>query len=124
MLIVEDDYLTRKVFGRLFKDEFEVDYCDSWEEYYKSYNQVMYDIIIMDVSIKGTKSGLELIHSIKSDLNKKQIPIICLTAHAFAKDRTNAMDSGADMFLTKPVMNETLIDAVKLLSGKNPKNIL
>ncbi|MDQ7818440.1 MAG: response regulator [Melioribacteraceae bacterium] len=116
MLIVEDDFLSQKVFQRLFKEEFKVDFCDSGDEYYKKFNSEKYDIIIMDVSLKGTKNGLELIHEIKSMPNKRDTPIICLTAHAFARDRTNAMESGADFFLTKPVMNETLLDVVKFLT--------
>lgn len=119
MLVVEDDFLSQRVFQRLFREEFKVDFCDSGDEYYEKYNKGKYDIIIMDVSLKGTKNGLELIHEIKNMPDKRDTPIICLTAHAFARDRTNAMEAGADIFLAKPVMNETLLDAVKILV--NPK---
>lgn len=118
MLVVEDDYLSQRVFQRLFKKDFNVDFCDSSDEYYKNFSNEKYDIIIMDVSLKGKKSGLDLIHEIKSIQDKRNTPIICLTAHAFAKDRTNAIESGADLFLAKPVMNEILLDAVKLLINK------
>lgn len=115
MLVVEDDFLTQRVFHRIFREEFKVDFCDSGDEYYNKYSNEKYDIIIMDVSLRGSKNGLELINEIKNMPGKKDIPIICLTAHAFAKDRTNALESGADMFLAKPVMNETLLDAVNRL---------
>lgn len=115
MLVVEDDLLSQRVFQKLFKEEFKVDFCDSGDEYYKEFNGEKYDIIIMDVSLKGSKSGLELIHEIKNMPGKRDTPIICLTAHAFAKDRTKAMESGADMFLAKPVMNETLLYEVNRL---------
>ncbi|MBS3945624.1 MAG: response regulator [Melioribacter sp.] len=118
MLVVEDDYLSQRVFQRLFKKDFNVDFCDSSDEYYKNFSNEKYDIIIMDVSLKGKKSGLDLIHEIKIIQDKRNTPIICLTAHAFAKDRTNAIESGADLFLAKPVMNEILLDAVKLLINK------
>jgi CheY-like chemotaxis protein len=119
MLVVEDDLLSQRVFQKLFKEEFQVDFCDSGDEYYKEFNGEKYDIIIMDISLKGNKSGLELIREIKDLPEKRDTPIICLTAHAFAKDRTNAIESGADMFLAKPVMNETLLDVVNKLTGKN-----
>lgn len=115
MLVVEDDYLSHLIFNRLFEKEFKVDFCDSGDEYYKSYSNQKYDIIIMDVSLKGKKSGLELIQEIKSVPEKRDTPIICLTAHAFAEERTKAMKSGANMFLAKPVMSETIVDAVKRL---------
>jgi DNA-binding response OmpR family regulator len=115
MLIVEDDYLTQKIFQRLFKEEFKIDFCEAGEEYYRNYINEKYDIIIADVSLKGSKNGLELIHEIKNNPDKKNTPIICLTAHAFAKDRTNALESGADLFLTKPILNINLLNAVKSL---------
>lgn len=72
----------------------------------------------MDISLKGNKSGLELIREIKDLPEKRDTPIICLTAHAFAADRTKAMDAGADIFLAKPVMNEILVDMVNKLTQK------
>lgn len=109
ILIVEDDVLSQKVMMRNFKGKFEIDFCESSEEYYEKYQNTDYDIIIMDVAIKGSKSGLELIKDIKA---KKEIPVLCLTAHAQTKMRRTAMESGSDLFLTKPVSNNVLREAV------------
>ncbi|HED05284.1 MAG TPA: response regulator [Ignavibacteria bacterium] len=42
----------------------------------------------------------------------KNIPLVCLSAHAFKKDKENALDAGVDVFLAKPVENHILINAI------------
>jgi len=115
MLVVEDDLLSQKVMRRIFKNDFEIDMCESVEEYYEKYSKTNYDIIIMDVALKGTKNGLELIKEIKAVPSYTGTPILCLTAHAQIKMRQTAMESGTDLFITKPVATKVLKEAVAFL---------
>ncbi|MFA3781697.1 response regulator [Melioribacteraceae bacterium 4301-Me] len=119
MLVVEDDFLSQKVLLKLFQQEFEIDVCESSDEFYQKIKNTNYDIIIMDISIKGEKSGIDLTIELKSSPKTSRIPILCLTAHAFLKDRKTAIDSGVDMYLAKPVPNDILRNAVKFLVNKN-----
>ncbi|MEK6551999.1 MAG: response regulator [Bacteroidota bacterium] len=115
MLVVEDDILSQKVMRRIFKNDFEIDMCESVEEYYEKYSNINYDIIIMDVAIRGSKDGLELIKEIKAVPSYTGTPILCLTAHAQIKMRQTAMESGTDLFITKPVATKVLREAVAFL---------
>lgn len=115
MLIVEDDFLSQKILNRLFKENYSISFCSSVEEYYNNYFNKEYDIIIMDISLKSDKNGIDLIKEIKENKRMKKIPILCLTAHASHKDHRIAMESGADLFISKPVDNNKLIEAVNLL---------
>lgn len=121
MLIVEDDDLSIKVMRRIFQNDFEIDYCESVDEYYERYSKTKYDIIIMDVSLKGNKNGLELIREIKAKPASAGTPILCLTAHAQTKMRQTAIESGSDLFITKPVSNKILKEAVASLMKGNGK---
>ncbi|MCK9209908.1 MAG: response regulator [Ignavibacteriaceae bacterium] len=115
MLIVEDDVITQNVMRKIFQSDYQIDLCESAEEYYDKHSSTKYDIIIMDISIKGNKHGLDLMKEIKESPTYDGIPIICLTAHAQMKTRQAAMESGADLFLTKPVFNKMLKEAVTAL---------
>lgn len=115
MLVLEDDLLTQKVLYRLFNKEFEIEIYESAEEFYESATGNKYDIIIMDISIKGDVSGIELTRQFKQSALYGETPILCFTAHAFLKDRKTAMDSGINLFLTKPVSNTVLKESVKFL---------
>ncbi|MFA3783899.1 response regulator [Melioribacteraceae bacterium 4301-Me] len=118
MLVVEDDYLVQKVFPRIFDKNFKVDLCDSAEEFYSTYSNKNYDIIIMDISLKGGKSGIELVHEIKTNPLFTKTPILCLTADVNAKERKNIINLGIDMFLTKPVSIDILKNSVESLLKK------
>ena len=115
MLLVEDDYLSQELMKRIFKNEYELDICESTEEYYSKYSKIGYSVIIMDNSLKGEKPGIDLIKEIRDFSFHKDVPIICLTAHALALTREKAITAGTDLFLTKPISNAKLAEAVDLL---------
>ena len=115
MLVIEDDELSQKVIKIIFQDNFELFFCDSGEEYYMKFSNKNFDIIIMDISLKGSKNGLELIKEIKAIPSYTGTPILCLTAHAQTTMRQTAIESGSDFFITKPVSNKILKEAVELL---------
>jgi FixJ family two-component response regulator len=65
--------------------------------------------LILDVRMPGA-SGLDLQHQLAKSGNTK--PIIFLTGHGDIPMSVQAMKSGAVDFLTKPVRDQTLLDAV------------
>lgn len=120
LLLVEDDMNTQNIYRKMFSLHFKVEVCDNDEEFYKLLKKFKFDIIIMDISLKGLKDGLQLTKEIKNNPDYKNIPVICLTAHAFPQDRENALNAGVDDFLTKPVEATRLIQI--LLNATVKKN--
>ncbi|MCX6169144.1 MAG: response regulator [Ignavibacteriales bacterium] len=112
LLITEDDFENQKFLQLFLKKYFIVDICDSSESFYDLMGREKYDIILMDISIKGDKNGLDLTREMKSNPDYSQIPVICYTAHAFNKDRINALDAGCDIYLSKPSDIHTLLNAL------------
>jgi two-component system sensor histidine kinase BarA len=123
LLIVEDDFDNQRFLEFLLKSSFELVVCDSGEEMYQVLETNRYDVFLMDISLKGKKNGLQLIQELRQLEEYKNAPIICLTAHAFIKDRENAINAGADVFLIKPVPNRTLIDSIyEVINSKAKRN--
>ncbi len=113
ILIVEDDYENQKFLELFLSRKFEVEVCDSEETFYNQMKEKKFDIILMDISLRGHKDGLRLTEEIRANPETKDIPIVALTAHAFQRDRDNALRAGVDTFLTKPIMNNALMEAIK-----------
>lgn len=73
-----------------------------------------YDIILMDVQMP-VMDGYEATKAIRggSHPRAKKIPIIAMTANAFADDVKEALNAGMDAHVSKPVILEKLEAAIR-----------
>lgn len=71
------------------------------------------DLIFMDVMMPKM-DGYKAIAAIKNNPKLKTIPIVALTAKAFQGDREQALQAGADDYLTKPVDYSVLINMAEI----------
>ena len=112
LLIVEDDFENQKFLQIFLKRKFDLELCDSSDTFYEKLNQAKFDIILMDISLRGKKDGLQLTQEIRQMEEYKDLPVVGLSAHAFQRDKDNAYNAGVDIFLTKPVQNDVLMDTL------------
>lgn len=122
LLIVEDDFENQKFLQFFLRKYFRIEVCDSAETFYQKMKEHKFDIILMDISLRGKKDGLQITKEIRKSSEYADIPIVGLSAHAFQKDKDNAYDAGVDLFITKPVQNDVLLDSLyNTLSQKTGK---
>lgn len=74
------------------------------------------DLIFMDIRMP-VMDGCEAIRRLKSDPATKDIPIVAMTAQAMATDKQQALQAGADGFVTKPVDIDSLILEMERVLG-------
>lgn len=72
------------------------------------------DVIICDLNLPE-KNGFEICDILKKDLRTSHIPVIILTASDDPDSYSNALGSGADIFLTKPFNLKSLSQSIKSL---------
>ncbi|MFV7236461.1 helix-turn-helix domain-containing protein, partial [Flavobacterium sp. ZB4R12] len=70
------------------------------------------DIIICDLNLPE-KNGFQICEILKKDLRTSHIPIIILTASDDQESYLKALESGADIFLTKPFNLKVLAQSIK-----------
>ena len=122
ILVVEDDLENQKFLKILLRKSFDVEISDNAEESYSLLKTRDFDIILMDISIRGRKDGLEFTKELKTDPLLKNIPIVGLSAHAFPRDKDNAYKAGVDLFLTKPVDANYLLENLRRISDTSKEN--
>ena len=122
ILVVEDDLENQKFLRILLRKNFEVEVTDNAADSLILLNNKSFDIILMDISLRGGKDGLQFTRELKLNPLHKSIPIIGLSAHAFQRDKDNAYKAGVNLFLTKPVdANYLLENLLKIVDATKKK---
>jgi CheY-like chemotaxis protein len=115
ILIVDDDTITQNLVTYILHPKYDIHICGAEQDLYEVLKGNRIDLILMDLTIKGTKGGLGLLKEIKISPEFNKIPVICLSAQAQDTDRKKVMLAGADGYLSKPVDKKTLIDKILAL---------
>ena len=72
------------------------------------------DIVILDIMMPEM-DGYEVLARLRAGEDTKDIKVVMLSALAKESDIRNAMDLGADGFLTKPILANKLYEALEKL---------
>ena len=79
------------------------------------------DLVLLDVSLPEM-DGTEVLKRLRADEGLRDLPVIALTAHAMSGDREKFLASGFDGYVTKPIVDETLLlDAIQKLLPDDPQ---
>lgn len=101
VLLVEDEPINREIAHMLLSDlQLDVQTAGDGKEAVELATQTDYDLIIMDLQMPEM-DGLEATRRLRDA--GCQIPIIALTANAFAEDRQRCLAAGMNDFLSKPL---------------------
>lgn len=96
---------------------------DSTEQALSSLNTAYFDVIIMDVHMKGD-AGLEATRQIRqSGETWSDTPIIALSTDKTAEANAACMAEGIDVFLTKPVFSKDLIKSLRFLQTQKQSSV-
>lgn len=114
-LLVEDDEFTVFTIKRILKDVCIFDLTNNGNEAVKLASENRYDIILMDIGLKGM-DGLEATKKIRQYPGYEKTPIVALTAYAMEGDKERFLMSGCSHYLSKPFTNITLVNLVNDLA--------
>lgn len=113
ILVVDDEELAQDFLHFFLSKKFDVYTVGNVNSFYNILNKVDFDLIIMDVSLRDTKDGIQLTKELKQSEKYKNIPIYILTALNTTKERENAQNAGANDFLVKPFESRYLMKLIE-----------
>ena len=118
ILLVEDNELNSEIATEILTEYgFIVDTAENGAEALEKVSTSKpgtYDLVLMDVQMP-VMNGYEATKCIRKlkDPALANISILAMTANAFDEDRKKALESGMDGFLSKPIVIEELVQALK-----------
>ena len=114
ILLVEDNELNREIAQEILREYgFRVDTAENGAvavEKVCTAAPGSYDLVLMDVQMP-VMDGYTATRKIRAldDPARAKLPIIAMTANAFDEDRRNALESGMNGFLSKPIVIGDLV---------------
>ena len=118
ILLVEDNELNREIAMTILHEYgFLVDIAENGAvavEKIRTSDPGRYDLVLMDVQmpVMDGYTATQRIRALK-DPARAAVPIVAMTANVFEEERKRAFDCGMNGFLSKPIVVEELIDALK-----------
>ena len=114
ILLVEDNELNREIAQEILREYgFLVDSAENGAVAVEKVSTAApgsYDLVLMDVQMP-IMDGYTATRKIRAldDPARAKLPIIAMTANAFDEDRRNALESGMNGFLSKPIVIDDLV---------------
>ena len=114
ILLVEDNELNREIAQEILREYgFLVDSAENGAVAVEKVSTAApgsYDLLLMDVQMP-IMDGYTATRKIRAldDPARAKLPIIAMTANAFDEDRRNALESGMNGFLSKPIVIDDLV---------------
>ncbi len=108
--IVEDNPDNRLLALALLEERYTCDEYETGLDALEGMSASPPDLVLLDISLPGI-DGMETLRRMRANVLLAGLPVIALTAHAMTGDRERFLAAGFDDYVTKPILDETLLHA-------------
>jgi len=117
ILVVDDDPQIRRVMRvTLTGQGYEVDDAKSGDAALQNLRDQRFDLVLLDMNMPGM-GGLEACRAIRG---QSEIAVIMLTVRDSEADKVDALDAGADDYITKPYNPPELLARIRAALRRTP----
>jgi two-component system KDP operon response regulator KdpE len=120
ILVVDDDPQIRRVMRvTLTAQGYEVSDAKSGEEALERLHCENYDLVLLDITMSGI-GGIEVCRTLRCGRHGFELAIIMLTVRDTEKDKVEALNAGADDYITKPFSTPELLARIRAALRRVP----
>ncbi|KAA3621521.1 MAG: response regulator [Proteobacteria bacterium] len=117
VMVVDDSMTVRSVMGRdLQNNGFEVILAKDGVDAVEQLRHTVPDILLVDLEMPRM-DGFELTRRLRDDENLSRVPILIITSRAGVRHREQAMNLGANGYMSKPYRLDELVKNIVDLTG-------
>ncbi len=114
-LLIEDSVDSQLLFQTQMKDFKLLKIVSSLTEALPLIKKYKFDLIYVDINLKGQYNGLDSLRIIRQFNNYDKTPIIAITAYPFEGDKEKFLKAGFTDYFKKPLLRENLISSINSL---------
>ena len=119
ILVVDDEPQIRRMMrATLTSSGHQVDEARTGEEALEKFREFLPDLVLLDLNMPGM-GGVEACKSIRSG---SDVPIIILTVRNTEKEKVEALDAGADDYVSKPFGMQELLARIRAALRRAPSS--
>ncbi len=120
ILVVDDDPQIRRVMrATLTAHGYEVSDSRTGEEALERLRSETHDLVLLDMNMPGM-GGVEACRTIRQGRHGSELAIIMLTVRNTEKDKVDALNAGADDYVTKPFSMPELLARIRAALRRVP----
>jgi len=117
VLVIDDEPQIRRVMRVILSGEnYEVMEARSGEAALLRFREFLPDLVLLDLNMPGM-TGLETCRAIREN---SDVPIIVLTVRHEEEEKVEALDAGADDYVTKPFGKQELLARIRAALRRSP----
>jgi CheY-like chemotaxis protein/MinD-like ATPase involved in chromosome partitioning or flagellar assembly len=122
ILIVDDEFDTLRLVGLMLERQgYRIIAAENGTQALETLKREKPDLVLLDVMMPDL-DGFEVAKRIRADSEFGNTPIIMFTAKTQVEDKVTGLESGADVYLTKPTQPRELFAQVKVLLARAKKS--
>ncbi len=106
--LVEDNADNRLLVQAIAEGTYQVEEYESGPEALAGMRAAPPDLVLLDISLPGM-DGVEVLRELRGDAALAGLPVVALTAHAMTGDRQKYLALGFDEYVTKPIVDESVL---------------
>ncbi len=119
ILVVDDEPQIRRMMrATLTGSGYQIEEARTGEEGLQQFRVFMPDLVLLDLNMPGM-GGLETCRAMRSG---SDVPIIILTVRSTEKEKVDALDAGADDYVTKPFSMQELQARIRAALRRGPSS--
>jgi DNA-binding response OmpR family regulator len=123
ILIVDDEIDTLRLVGLMLERQgYNIVAAEGGEQALEVMKREEPDLVLLDVMMPDL-DGIEVAKQIRNDSELGNTPIIMFTAKTQVEDKVMGLESGADVYLTKPTQPRELFAQIKVLLARSKKSL-
>ncbi len=113
ILLIEDNSDTQLIFKIYLRSLYDVEIADTAEAGIKLLKENEYDLLILDINLPGELDGTAVLNELRNEMQKKDFPVLVVTAYAMKGDKEKYLQQGANDYLPKPVIKDVFMDKIR-----------